>query len=117
MELVFRLAPVLLVAILVLPVVAGVMGTLLPAFGILSAGGLVEPTLEGFRALARTPGLLRAVWLSVFTGLGSTVLALALAATILAAFLERPAFYLVRRLLSPLLSIPHAAADFGIVAL
>src|SRR5829696_8527101 len=117
MELVFRLAPVLLVAVLVLPVAAGVMGTLLPAFGILPATGLVEPTLEGFRTLWETPGLLRAVWLSVFTGLGSTVLALALAAIVLAAFLERPAFYFVRRLLSPLLSVPHAAAAFGIVAL
>jgi putative thiamine transport system permease protein len=117
MELAFRLAPVLLVAVLVLPVAAGVMGTLLPAFGILPAGGLAEPTLESFRTLARTPGLLRAIWLSVFTGLGSTVLALALAATILASFLERPAFFFVRRLLSPLLSVPHAAAAFGIVAL
>ena len=117
MDLVFKLAPVLLAALLVLPVAAGVLGTLLPAFGILAAIGPDGPTLEGFRVLAGTPGLSRAVWLSVFTGLGSTLLALALAATILAAFLERPGFSVVRRLLSPLLAIPHAAAAFGIVAL
>jgi putative thiamine transport system permease protein len=117
MEPAFRLAPAILLAILVLPVAAGVLGTLLPAFGLLPAAGLVEPTLEGFRALTRTPGLFRAVWLSVFTGLGSTLLALALAAMVLAAFLERPAFLVVRRLLSPLLAVPHVAAAFGILAL
>ena len=117
MGILLPLAPVLLAILLVVPVAAGLLGTVFPAFGILPALGLAEPTLAGLHALLATPGLAWGAWLSVFTGLGSTLLALGLAATIVGAFVDRPAFALVRRLLSPLLAVPHAAAAFGLVAL
>lgn len=98
-----RLLPHLTLAVLVLPVLAGLAATFAPAF-----------RDGGFAALAAWPGLPRAAFLSLTTGLGSTAAALGLTALIVALWHDRPAFALLRRLLSPLLAVPHAAAALGL---
>ena len=103
-----RLAPVLTLGLMVVPVAAGLAGTLAPA---LKNGG------AGFAALADWPGLAQAVALSLGTGLGSTLLSLLLTIAILAAFAGRPVFDRLRRLIAPLLSVPHAAAALGLAFL
>ncbi|MEM8536290.1 MAG: ABC transporter permease subunit [Pseudomonadota bacterium] len=99
------------------PVAAGLYGTLLPAFGHLPAAGLTGPSLNPFRDLFDWPGLPRAVMLSVTTGVLATVVSLAIVMLITAGWSGTRAFRALERLLSPLLSVPHAAAAFGLAFL
>lgn len=100
------LAPALMLAGLVLPIAAGLAGTLAPAV-----------SGHGFAALAAWPGLTRALVLSVGTGLGSTLLALAITFLLIAALHDTRSFAALRRALSPLLALPHAAAALGLAFL
>ncbi|SEP55708.1 putative thiamine transport system permease protein [Loktanella sp. DSM 29012] len=115
-----RLLPVLpaltLVAMLG-PVVAGLYGTVLPAFGHLPAAGLTGPSLEAMRGLFDWPGLPRAVTLSLTTGITTTAIALAIVMGLVAGWSGTAAFRVLERALSPLLSVPHAAAAFGLAFL
>lgn len=103
-----RALPRLTLALMAGPALAGLSGTLLPAFADHAAA---------FRDLAAWPGLPRAVALSLGTGLASTAIALGLCVAILAALYGTPAFARIRRLLAPLLSVPHAAAALGLAFL
>jgi putative thiamine transport system permease protein len=101
-----RLAPAALKLGLALPIAAGLLGTLAPAL----RGG-------GFGPLFDWQGLPRAVLLSVFTGTASTLLALLITLLIVAALTGSRSFALLRRSLSPLLALPHAAAALGLAFL
>ncbi len=112
-----HLVPALTLGVMLGPVAAGLMGTVLPAFGVLPAIGAVEPTLAPFRDLLAWPGLRAAAQLSVITGLLATLASLGIVMLIVAALHGTRAFRLVERALSPLLSVPHAAAAFGLAFL
>jgi putative thiamine transport system permease protein len=112
-----HLVPALTLAVMLGPVAAGLMGTVLPAFGILPAIGAVEPTLAPFRDLLAWPGLPASVRLSVTTGLLATFASLVIVMLIVAALHGTRVFRVVERALSPLLSVPHAAAAFGLAFL
>ncbi|MEP4638707.1 MAG: ABC transporter permease, partial [Yoonia sp.] len=99
------------------PVLAGLYGTVLPAFGHLPAAGETGPNLNAFRALFVWPGLADAARLSVTTGLLATAISLLIVMLITAGWSGTPAFRALERLLSPLLSVPHAAAAFGLAFL
>ena len=103
-----RLVPPLTLALMAAPVVAGLAGTALPAFGDGAAA---------FARLAEWPGLPRAVALSLGTGIAATLISLVVTLTILAAFAGTPTFARIRRLIAPLLSVPHAAAALGLAFL
>jgi len=109
--------PVLTLCVLLGPVAAGLWGTLLPAFGHLPAAGQTGPTLAPFADLLAWPGLARSVWLSVFTGLTATALSLGITILIVAGWWGTRPFVWVQRALSPLLSVPHAAAALGLAFL
>ena len=100
------LAPGLMLAGLALPIAAGLAGTLAPAV-----------SGHGFATLGQWPGLPRALALSVGTGLISTLVALAITVLMIAALHDRPGFVAFRRVLSPLLALPHAAAALGLAFL
>lgn len=91
---------------LALPIAAGLAGTLAPAL-----------RGHGFADLAVWQGLGCAVRLSIGTGLGSTLLALAITILIVAALQGTRSFAALRRSLSPLLALPHAAAALGLAFL
>lgn len=99
--------------LVLLPTAAGLAGTVLPAFGWLPALGREGFSLEPWRALLATPGLGRAVLLTLGSGAGSTLLALLLAVAIAAALHGRPGERRLRALLPALLAVPHAAAAVG----
>lgn len=99
------------------PVAAGLYGTVLPAFGHLPAAGLSGPNLDAFRALFDWPGLPAAVRLSVMTGVLATSISLLIVTLIVAGWSGTRTFRVLERLLSPLLSVPHAAAAFGLAFL
>lgn len=108
-----RLAPALIIALLVLPVAAGLLMVLLPAFGYLPALGGHGVSLAPWQMLFAQPGLWRSVAVSFASGLVSAAIALVIVVLFLAAsrgtWLDRS----IRRLVSPLLAIPHAAIAFG----
>jgi putative thiamine transport system permease protein len=86
---------------------------LLPAFGYLPVLGGEQLSLAPWQMLAAQPGLGRSVAISFASGLLSTAAALLIVVLFLAAsrgtWLDRS----IRRLVSPLLAIPHAAIAFG----
>ncbi|WP_111537828.1 ABC transporter permease [Palleronia aestuarii] len=99
------------------PVAAGLWGTILPAFGHLPAVGLDGPSRVALDGLLDWPGLAAAVRLPVTTGLAATSISLVIVTLIVAGWSGTRVFAWFLRLLSPLLSVPHAAAAFGLAFL
>lgn len=106
-------APLLTSLLMLGPVLAGLLGALLPAFGWLPVLGGESITLEPLRALFATPGLARSIALSLASGLLTTLLAMLMVIGLLSAWSGTRLFRWVVRLISPLLSIPHAATALG----
>ncbi len=114
---VLRPLPLITAALLALPVLAGLLGTLLPAFGYAPAIGLSDWSLAPFAQALAWPGLPQAAALSIWTGIASTIGAVIVLALVLAGWHGTPAFTVLERALSPLLAMPHAAAALGIAFL
>lgn len=112
-----RRAPLLTVCVLVGPVIAGIAGTVAPALGYLPALGGVDVGPGPFLDLLAWPGLPRAAGLSLFTGVAATLLSLIIVLLITAGWQGTAAFAVIERVLSPLLSVPHAAAALGLAFL
>lgn len=112
-----RLGPPLTLLLLAGPVLAGFFGTLWPAFGYLPALGGTGLSLDPWRMLLAQPGIWTSALLSLATGLGSAAVALGVVMLFVAAWAGTAAFSRVQHLVSPLLSVPHAAAAFGLAFL
>jgi len=112
-----RLGPPLAILLLTGPILAGLAGTLLPAFGYLPALGGTSFSFDAFRQLAAEPGLFQSARISLITGLASAGLALLVVMSFTAAWVGTLAFARLQHLISPLLSVPHAAAAFGLAFL
>ncbi len=95
------------------PVLAGLLGTLLPAFGWLPALGGAALSLDPWRGLLEAPGLARAVALTVLTGLAATLISFLLAMGFCAAAQGMRAFRWAQAMLAPVLATPHAALAIG----
>nr|WP_211110118.1 ABC transporter permease [Acuticoccus mangrovi] len=100
-----------------LPVAAGLVGILAPAFGHLPALGHRGVSLAPFAALFAAPGIATSVLLSAATGLAATALGVGLTMLLLAASYGGRSLVVAERLLAPILSVPHAAAAAGFVFL
>jgi putative thiamine transport system permease protein len=102
-------APALTVAVFVVPIGAGLAGTLAPAFGYLPAIGGNAWTLAPWRALFAYPGFSSSLTLTLVTSLlatlGATAIALGSCAYLHGSRLQRR----VGALIAPLLAMPHAA--------
>jgi putative thiamine transport system permease protein len=107
-------APWVTIALFLLPVVAGLAGTLLPAFGYLPAIGGERLSADPWRALAGQPGVVTSVRLSLQTGVLATALSLALAAAFCALLHGRPAYRRLSAMVPPLLATPHVALAIGL---
>ena len=112
-----RLGPLLAILLLAGPILAGLAGTLLPAFGYLPALGGASFSLDAFRHLAAEPGIGRSVMLSLGVGLAATAVSVSVVALFLAGWSGTRTFTRLQHLISPLLSVPHAAAAFGLAFL
>lgn len=106
-----------LVGSVTLPLAAGLGAVLLPAFGYFPALGGEHLSLAPLSEALALPGLTRSAGLSLFVSLTATVLALGAVMLALAAFAGAPALGRLARMLSPLLSVPHAATAFGLAFL
>ncbi len=112
-----RAAPWLVLALLTVPVAMGVGLTVLPAFGYLPALGGNTFTLQHWQALFASPGLGDSVLVSLQAGVLTPLLALCVVLMFLAGISGSGLERWIRRLVAPLLAVPHAAAAFGLAFL
>ena len=108
-----RWVPALTLLLFLGPVAAGLVGTWLPAFGILPALGGTEFSLVPWRRLFAEPGLGRSLTLTLTTGFAAAIVSLALVLAFLASCHGTRPVAAVRRLLAPLLAVPHVAVAIG----
>lgn len=111
------LVPPLTLALFLLPIGAGLVGTWLPAFGILPSLGGTGPTLTPWVRLLNDPALPGALTATLISGFGSTLLAFTLTVGFAAAAQGTWAYRQATRLLAPLLAVPHAAIAIGVAFL
>ncbi|MFD0916766.1 ABC transporter permease [Pseudahrensia aquimaris] len=114
---ILRFAPAFAIALLLGPVVFGLAATLLPAFGYLPSLGGTEVSTKPFADLFAMPGVWRSAALSLITGLVTTAIALTIVILFVSGWFGARIFARVQHLISPLLSVPHAAAAFGLAFL
>ena len=100
-----------------MPVLAGLLGTVLPAFGLLPALGGRALSLEPWRVLFAQPGLAGSVRVTLVTGLGATGLSLLAVALFCAAAHRSRWFRWVQAGVAPVLATPHVALALGVLAL
>jgi len=105
--------PAMTVGVLLLPIGAGFLGTLLPAMGYLPAIGGDHASLEPWRALIAYPGFLASVAATLFSGVVTALLALFLATGFCAVVHGRRWTRRLGGLLAPLLATPHSAIAIG----
>jgi putative thiamine transport system permease protein len=112
-----RLGALLAIALLAGPILLGLAGTVLPAFGYLPALGGTELTLAHAQKLLAQPGILMSATISFLAGLVTTAVSLLVVMLFVAGWSGTRTFARVQHLISPLLSVPHAAAAFGLAFL
>ena len=106
----------IVVTVLIGPVIAGLIGIALPAFGYFPAIGRFDLGLTAFRDVISWAGFGSAAGLSVFTGIAATALSIVISFLILAALTGKGQKRL-RFFLGPMLALPHAAVGFAIIFL
>lgn len=112
-----RLGPVLAIGLLTVPVAFGLAGTLLPAFGYLPALGGMEFGPAPFAMLFAEPAILMSALMSLVSGLVTAAISLAVVMLFTAAWGGTRLFARIQHLISPLLSVPHAASAFALAFL
>jgi putative thiamine transport system permease protein len=103
----------LTLAAFLLPIAAGLAGTLLPAFGWLPALGGNELGLAAWRVLFEAPGFATAWKLTIFTGWAAAGLSLLLAVLAVAFLHHRPMARRLGEWMAPMLAMPHSALAIG----
>jgi putative thiamine transport system permease protein len=109
--------PALTVAAFLLPIAAGLIGTLLPAFGYLPAIGGHAFTLDPWRRLIAYPGFATSIATTLVTGTAATLVSVVLAFGFCAVADGRAWGRRIGTLLAPILATPHAAIAIGIAFL
>lgn len=114
---VLRFAPAVTVTVLLLPIVAGLLGTLLPAFGYLPAIGGESFNLDGWRKLVAAPGFATSLATTLGTGIAASVLAVVGAFGFCGWAWGRPWARRIGGWLAPILATPHSAIALGLAFL
>lgn len=112
-SLMLRLAPWLILVVLVGPVVVGVAVGIPPAFGYLPVLGGSHWSLVIWSQLWSTPGIGRSVAISFSTGLLTVGISLTVVFAFLSTMTDSRLDRWIQRMIAPLLSVPHAAVAFG----
>jgi len=106
-----------IMAILLVPILAGVTGVVLPAFGVLPVLGQDKPGVDAFIQVMQVPGFSASVWLTLGTGITATFFSAAIALLLPGLLFQTPRFALLRRYLAPVLSLPHVTMAVGFLFL
>ena len=104
----------LLIALLLIPVLVGTVSALLPAFGYLPALGYNQLTTKFIQSSWQQPDFMQSVWLTLSTGLISTLVAVLLTIGALGVWFGSGHLKRWNRLFGPMLVIPHAAAAIAL---
>ncbi len=112
-----RFFPAITLLLFLGPIAAGLIGTLLPAFGYLPSLGGDQVSLEPWRDLFAAPGLAKAIGLTLLTGIGSTAIAFLLTVLVFASGHGTVIFNRAKRAMTPLLAVPHLAMAVGLAFL
>jgi len=109
-----RFFPALTIVAFLAPIIIGLAGTWLPAFGYLPVIGAKEFTLEPYRDLIAHPSLPGALRSTLLSGLSATLVSLLLSLWITTLLYGSSLWSFIERALAPLLAIPHAAFALGL---
>ncbi len=112
-----RHAPSLTLALFLVPIGAGLIGTWLPAFGYLPALGGTALSFESWRALLDHPSLPGALRVTLISGVLASAASLALVIGFVAACHDTRFYDRLRRALAPVLAVPHVAIAIGLAFL
>ncbi|MEH6632514.1 MAG: ABC transporter permease subunit [Halopseudomonas aestusnigri] len=112
-----RSMPVLTLLAFLGPVLAGLVSTLLPAFGYLPVIGGEELSFKPWAELFSHPALPHALLNTLTSGFAATIISLILAIGFVSAWQGTKSFQRVRTILAPILAIPHSALAIGLAFL
>ena len=104
-----------IIAVCMVPVCAGLAGVFLPAFGWFPLYGKSDFTFDIIGHLVSRAGFLHSIWLSIFTALFSTFIAYWLCIFILIYSQHFSYHYWLRKVIAPLLAVPHVTMAVGIL--
>lgn len=113
LNILFWAAPFLVILLLTAPLLAGLLGVAAPALGYFPTLGGLELTWDHLHKAMHVPGFWHSVHLSIWIGLATTLISFVIVVGFFAAFWDAPIFGKITRFISPLMSVPHAAAAFG----
>ncbi|MEC8661770.1 MAG: ABC transporter permease [Pseudomonadota bacterium] len=99
------------------PLAAGISGTVLPAIGWFPALGARSFSTDPWLTFLATPGLMRAVLLSLTTGLIASFLSFIASFALIVALSARTPAHLLRAIMGPLIAVPHSTMAIGILFL
>ncbi|MGE0311892.1 MAG: ABC transporter permease [Lautropia sp.] len=108
-----RIAPVATLLAFSVPILAGFVGTVLPALGYLPALGGHRPSLDAWRQLAQAPGLGTALQATLVTGWLATLLSVLLAIALVGFVHHRRWASRLGEAMAPMLAMPHSALAIG----
>ena len=112
-----RVAPYICLTLLFIPVIAGILGSLLPALGYFPALGSTDFSFQYFIKFLESPSIWSSIFLSLYIGTLATILSFFTAFFILVVFFERRALKTVRSSCIPLIALPHSALCIALVFL
>ena len=102
---------------LMLPLLAGLAGVILPASGYMPVLGLYEVSFASFQLLFTQPGIIKSLLMSLYTGLIATSISYCLAMGLLVCLYQQKQNSWLFRFISPLLSVPHVTVAVGFLFL
>ena len=110
-----KLTSNLLTFLLILPIILGLTGTLLPAFDFLPALSHDQFSFKPWHALFASPEFWGSIKLTLISGLLATFISFIIAFSTISVFYESRWLISIRHSLAPILAIPHAAIAIGLV--
>lgn len=108
-----RIFPFLALMAFLLPIIVGLFGTWLPAFGYLPAIGATSFSIEPFQEFFYHPSTPKAITSTLISGVGAPIIALAITLWITITVYGTSLWQFLTRMLAPLLAIPHASFAIG----
>mgnify|MGYP002701094758 FL=1 len=103
--------------LIIIPIIFGFIGFFLPSFGYFPILGKSEFNLNYFYISFNIAGISKSIIMSLFTGLGSTLLALFFSQVILLYFFKTRAYNYIKIIISPLIALPHITMAIGLIFL
>ena len=103
--------------LIIIPIIFGFIGFFLPSFGYFPILGKSEFNLNYFYVSFNIAGISKSIIMSLFTGLGSTLLALFFSQVILLYFFKTRAYNYIKIIISPLIALPHITMAIGLIFL